>query len=318
MKNLLLLLYVILYSQLNAQPYYFSENSASYEPLTDSISINNSAVWSGFQTFNVPIGFSFNYMDDNFTTFDFEASGRIIFDANHYYFADLFTVAGLEDKGSSSSLSPISYKVEGVAGSQIFKLEVSNATFSGDLTSTVSFQIWLYEADGNLELHMGPNTINSPSSAFVNGPFCAVHHVNNWAPTTYTYGYAVYDDLNNLQDSTFNGTGISTSPLTLDDCPNEGSVYIFSKNMPSSSVSKFSFNQQEIHVYPNPSTDFVFRKLHKPEEDRVQFRNQNGRLVLSSKIQDQYDIRSLSNGIYIMQFIDKNGNVISETRLVKN
>jgi len=318
MKKLLFLIALIVSSQVNAQPYYFSESQSNYEALTDSTTVNNGAVWSGFQTFNVPIGFTFDYMDGSFTSFDFEASGRIIFDASHYYFADLFTVSGLQDKGTSSSLSAVSYKLEGTSGSQIFKLEVANATFSGDLSSTINFQIWLYEADGKLELHMGPNNIPTPSLAFGSGPFCAVHHVSNWGPMTYAYGLTVYDDLANLQDSTFSGTGISTSALTLDDCPAEDVVYIFSLNDPSVSVSPISFSPKAVKIYPNPTTDFIYRKVNNPNEDRVEFRKENGRLIMKTAIQDKYDIRSFPNGLYIMLIFDKEGNVISENRLVKN
>jgi Secretion system C-terminal sorting domain len=318
MKKLFILFALIVSSQALAQPYYFSESQSNYEALSDSTTVNNGAVWSGFQTFNVPIGFSFDYMDGSFTSFDFEASGRIIFDASHYYFADLFTVSGLQDKGTSSSLSPVSYKLEGAAGSQIFKLEISNATFSGDLSSTISFQIWFYEADGTLELHMGPNTIPTPTSAFGSGPFCAVHHVSNWGPMTYAYGFTVYDDLANLQDSTFSGTGISTSTLTLDNCPAEDVVYTFSQDDPSVSVSPISFSAKSVKIYPNPTTDFIYRKVNNPDEDRVEFRKENGKLVKTMAMQEKYDISSFQNGLYIMLILDKEGKILSENRMVKN
>jgi hypothetical protein len=304
MKTLLLLLSITFGMSVLAQPYYFSEYESDYEGLTAPTLVNGTTVWSGFQTFSVPIGFSFDYMDASFTSFDFEATGRIIFDANHYYFADLFTVSGLQDKGTS--------------GSQIFKLEVSNATFAGDLTATIDFQIWLYESDGRLELHMGPNTINDAGAAFTSGPFCGVNHITNWTPATYGYGLAIYDDLANLKDTTFSGTGITTTPFQLADCPSENTVYCFSPNMPSVSVSPLSFKKNEQIIYPNPSTDFIYRKINNPDEDRVEFRKANGRLLLSSEIKDEYDIRSFPNGLYIMLILDKEGKVLSENRLVKN
>jgi hypothetical protein len=252
MKIFILLPILVSFQLSFAQPYFLWEDQQSYSNLGSPTNVNGSTVWSGFDLFTIPIGFDFEFMDQTFTTFDFEATGRIIFDAAHFYFADLFTVSGLEDKGSATSLSPILYELSGSPGTQIFKLEVRNATFSADPTSTIDFQIWLYEEFSRLELHMGPNSISAPASVFTpsNGPFSAIHHLSSFGPLTYVYGLIGYGSETAPADSTVTGTGFSSIGMTLNACPPEGTIHIYGD---SSSVAGMKETENYIfRFYPNP------------------------------------------------------------------
>jgi hypothetical protein len=234
-----------------AQPYYFWHTTETYSPLVGGTSVNGTTVWNGFDVFNVPIGFSFDFMDASFTSFDFEATGRVIFDAGHYYFADMIVVNGLQDKGAGTSLSPISYELTGSPGTQIFKLQVSNATFSGDLTATVDFQIWMYEQTSLIELHAGPGTIPVPGGAFSGtGPSSGVFHVSNWAPLTYDYGLMTYGIPAWPDDTIFTGTGINTFDIYLDGWPAEDQVYSYGVEAPLALEEKESNSSPKI--WPNP------------------------------------------------------------------
>ena len=69
-------------------------------------------------------GFDFQFMDSTFTSVSLEATGRVIFDDKHFYYADMFVVAGMQDKGTTHSKSPLSFQISGDLGSQILKIEI--------------------------------------------------------------------------------------------------------------------------------------------------------------------------------------------------
>ena len=226
MKNIFFLsLFLIGISQSYAQSYSFSQSNEPYKNLENAVSINTENVWSGFQAFSIPIGFNFQYMDSTFTSVSLEATGRVIFDEKHFYYADMFVVAGMQDKGTMNSLSPLSYQLSGDQGDQILKIEIKNATYKKDLSSTINYQIWLYENNGTIELHMGPNSITNPEAALALGPFSGVFNVTSFSPTTFGYGYAIQGSPISPSDTTFVGTGVDDFGLTLDNIPSNGTVY---------------------------------------------------------------------------------------------
>ena len=225
MKHLLFLsIFLTGIAQSYGQSYSFSQSKESYKQLENAVSINAENLWSGFQTFSIPIGFNFHYMDSTFTSVSLEATGRVIFDEKHFYYADMFVVAGMQDKGTMNSLSPLSYQLSGDQGDQILKIEINNATYKKDLSSTINFQIWLYENNGTIELHMGPNSITNPEAALALGPFSGVFNVTSFSPTTFGYGYAIQGSPISPSDTTFVGTGVDDFGLTLDNSPSELSL----------------------------------------------------------------------------------------------
>lgn len=298
----------------HSQPYYFSHYTETYTPLTSGTSMNNGATWGGFQTFSVPIGFSFDYMGTSFTSVDFEASGRLIFDATHYYFADMFTASGLEDKGSGSSLSPLSYELSGSGGNQILKIEVNNATYQSDPGSTVNFQLWLYESSSRLELHMGPTTVNG-ANAFPSGAFSGVFHVTSWSPLTYGYGLAAYGTPAAPSDSSFSGTGINTFGIVLSDIPAENVVYRYTEDAVVPGVPDHEATSK-IQLYPNPVTSDLYVE-HKQGLSTITIIDCTGRTVYQQSLngdrRHHVDVGFLTKGIYVL-FVNDN---ISPSTFVK-
>lgn len=233
MKHILFLsFYLLSISHSYSQAYSFSQSKELYTFLEDATSINAGNVWSGFQAFEIPIGFPFTFMDSTFTSVSIEATGRLIFDENHYYYADMFVVAGMQDKGLENTLSPLSYQLFGSIGNQILKIEIKNATYKKDLASTINYQIWLHESNGTIELHMGPSTIANSENAFSLGPFSGVFKVTSFSPTTFGYGYAILGSSMSPADTTFVGTGINDFGFRLDNVPLETTVYKFLTEMP--------------------------------------------------------------------------------------
>ena len=233
MKLVIFIISLFSISKSYTQAYSFSQSQEVYIALEASTSINKDSIWSGFQAYTIPIGFPFSYMDSSFTTVSLEATGRLIFDDAHYYYADMFVVLGMQDKGGSSSLSPLSYQLSGTLGDQILKIEIQNATYNNDLNSTINYQIWLYESDGKIELHMGPNIIAHPESAFIRGPFSGVFHMTSFTPASFDYGYALIGASSSPSDTSFVGSEINDSEFILDSAPAELTVYSFSLNSSS-------------------------------------------------------------------------------------
>lgn len=224
----LLIVFLISMTQSYSQSYSFSQFQEQYIPLEEGTSINKDSIWSAFQAYAIPIGFPFSYMGNSYTCVSLEATGRLIFDDDHYYYADMFVVLGMQDKGVLTSLSPLSYLLSGDKGDQILKIEINNATYKSDLSSTINYQIWLHERNGSIELHMGPNNINNPKDAFSRGPFSGVFNVTSFSPISFTYGYALLGDSSSPSDTSFVGSKIDDKGFTLDSAPSEHTVYRFS------------------------------------------------------------------------------------------
>lgn len=244
MKKLTLLLILINLSSIHSQVYYFSQKTETYAPLQNANSVNKGVVWGGFQTFKLNLGFEFPFMDKKFTTVDFEVTGRLIFDLDHYYFADMFVALGMKDKGVNASLSPISSTLVGIAPNRIFKLQVSNAGLTTSLAATMNYQIWIFE-DGTLEYHTGPNMSVTQSGIFtLGGPYSGVFQIESWTPLKYKEGTLIYADPQIPKDSSFKSSSINTSNYALNYSPSEGTVYIYSRKKPSSinEVSKQKIN----------------------------------------------------------------------------
>lgn len=288
---------------LQAQIYYFSHGTQTYTELTNATSVNNGQVWSGFQTFSIPIGFTFDYMSTSFQTVDLEATGRLIFDANHFYYADMFVAQGLRDAGSTSSQSPISYKVVGIPGDRVLKIEIKDATYSGDMTANVNFQIWLYEGDGALELHMGPTTIPNPGGAFSNGnPFSGLHRVTQFSPLTYHYGLLLHGDPASPGDSTISGSSMNVFGITLSGAPVDGQKYRFGTTIPASISEP---GERVFSIYPNPAGPFAKLAIDAEfaEAVELQLLDLSGRRIAAFEVNTtttQLDLSAIPKGMYVI------------------
>jgi len=62
--------------------------------------------------------------------------------------------------------------------------------------------------------------------------------------------------------------------------------------------------KDNIQIYPNPTTDFIYLKLSsKNKIDEAVIYDNSGRLILKTKIEsDKIDLRSLNIGIYLLYF----------------
>lgn|GEM_PF-2564242 len=278
-----------------SQPYQFSYNNQTYSAISNGISANNGAVWGGFQTFAIPIGFTFNYMGNSFTSLDFEATGRVIFDVNHYYFFDGFTHNGLRDQGypSGTSSSPITYATSGTSGNRILKIQISNAKISAQAGSSLDYQLWFYENGGKIEAHMGNHNINSATI------FAGVFHVSSFSPTNYAYGLSLYGNQNNPSDTTYSGSGIGS--FTLPNFPTSNTVYIYQPGSPTQ-IKELTSNAIS---FTKISEDIIAISCNH-EIKKVEVYNSNGQLLLNQKSSHISGLSKLSKGIYFISVVTDN------------
>jgi len=145
---------------------------SSYMDLTGATSINNGEIWDEPE-YVVPMAFPFELNGHPVTTLHFNGSGTSMGSSTGVPFviAEILSFENdLIDRGAigGTSLSPMSYTVEGDPGSRIQKIEIKNAgsyyewDVHGTLDMYVNVQCWLFEGSNNIEFHYGPSFIDNP------------------------------------------------------------------------------------------------------------------------------------------------------------
>ena len=148
-------------------------------PYNDLVGGQNlvTAPWEDIE-FEVPLGFSLALFKDTIQSLhslENFAGGFLISDLNleatnviNEFSPDLV------DRGYEldTLLSPITYTTAGTPGNQIFTLEFENAGFYyGEILDTIytdfiNYQLIIYEASGDIEMHIGPYSIANPGLDF--------------------------------------------------------------------------------------------------------------------------------------------------------
>jgi hypothetical protein len=208
--------------------YALSTSTDTYTDLTGATSINTGDIWDDPE-YNMHIAFPFMINGNPVTDLTFYGLGDLMHaptadpDVETYIFS---FETDLIDRGSNglNSLSPISYKVEGPAGSRIQKLEFKNAGSYyemdelGTLDMYINFQMWLYEGSNTIEFHYGPSSISNPDLFYGGEP----------GPLSGTTDYNEIDEI--VSNGHFlNGTAgnpfLSEDPAILSGTPTDGTVY---------------------------------------------------------------------------------------------
>ncbi|MFZ1677776.1 MAG: hypothetical protein WAT91_10915, partial [Saprospiraceae bacterium] len=143
-----------------------------YNDLTGATSLNNGEIWDEPE-YIFPIAFPFELNGNSITYLQFTSSGSA--SSSPTPDPQITTLVfpfetDLIDRGALGlvSLSPISYKVEGVAPNRIEKMEFKNAGSYYEMDSNntlnmfINFQLWLYEGSYTVEFHFGSHFINDP------------------------------------------------------------------------------------------------------------------------------------------------------------
>ncbi|MDG1333136.1 MAG: T9SS type A sorting domain-containing protein [Crocinitomicaceae bacterium] len=295
-----------------------------------STSLNNGLTWDD-PYFNVPIGFTFEYFGESTTTIDISddglggilSVGDCAIDPTFSYLVAYGT--DIIDRGydGAASLSNISYKTEGTAGSRICKIEWNNVGFysgtndmNGDRIDFLNFQLWLYETSNAVEIRFGPKSITEPSIDFEGetGSFVVLAHDIDCASSD-IFGHQLmlsgspgnpdfYDNVYNLEDTL----------VFLDGAIPPFMVYRF---VPESTASQDELSAvAPFSIVPNPA-DFELRLLKgegaEEEIRRASIVDLNGKLLVNNlEFNQAISIAGLQSGMYFVQVEMKSGEMYSE------
>ena len=337
MKKTLLFISIFLVSTFSFSQYSFSKSTGTYSNLVSPTSLTNGITWDDPQ-FTVPIGFNFKYFDSTISTFyieDYGFGAHLAINDNETgkiptlipYGSDIIDRAYDLVSGTSTSggLSPISYKLSGITGARILKIEWKNVGFYGDIddddvsTDFTNFQLWLYEGSNNIEIHFGPNSITSPLLSYDGEGGTSIELMSN-------YDY----DLDDYGPNSIILRGNPTAPNvkiinTFDSLefmngtiPN-GTIYKFTKTGGTASVkeSKLIFNTK---IYPNPANNFI--KVASEDVTKkisqIQIMDMNGKIIKTVVNQfNTIDVSQFNSGIYLVKVSSEDG-LISNSKFVKN
>ena len=301
--------------------YFFSKTTGTYVDLTGAISINNSQLWDDPE-YVIPIGFNFDLYDITIDSLYFGiglgglVSSKIDTNYEAEYLINPFET-DLIDRGdiSGTSQSPISYKVEGLPGNRILKVEWKNAGFYdeddslGTLNDYINFQLWIYEGTHDIEMHFGSNMITNPT-------------INYFGETGASIGL-LDNDLNNaylLSDIPSNPILVDTLSF-LNGTPSDGTIYKFSKNTVGIEANNSTI--YAVKVYPNPlQTEAIFQTQKILKDAILTIYNSNGQVVkqianISGKEVTIHRANLLS-GLYFIRLTENNKVIASDKLIIKD
>lgn len=308
MKKITLLLFLVFNLTLSAQGYNFTQLTGNYSNLTASLSINNGEIWDDPE-YSLTLPFAPNIngnVNANFKVYDsylVQQTTGTIFQVVASMNNDLIDLGD----GGSTSLSPISYKIDGAIGSRIAKIEYQNCGGWGDTSQSmfVNFQIWLYEGSNIIEYRYGPSSVTDTS----------IFYGGETGPVVGVSGVDVND---NLSD-TYLLTDDATSPtLTgtlsyLTGAPAPNTIYRFTPT----ALSNLETNTTSVTLYPNPFNDFINVSGLKSEFNYAIY-DLNGKLIKngeSNTESTQIETKSIASGIYFLKIISENESIVK--KLVK-
>lgn len=283
-------------ASVNAQSYSFSQSTATYTALSGAkvIPFTDFDPQSDLYWVDELIGETFYFygrpfkLDTSAKFFFIQAGGdlRIDNDSALAIIDGAFTYLDSIDAQSS-----VSYKIEGVSGNKILKVQWKNLKVRvGQIGNYLNMQIWVYQQSGVVEIRYGPRSSNNASGFNINtgpqvgmffSPFsfsgCYEKLWVNGSPTAFTL------------DSNANYVFKAMSGI-----PAEGTVYRFSPRFLVG--TKELKGKSEYFMYPNP----VKNELYFSENGNYEVYDITGRLMLHKYDVKQLDVSSLAPGIYFI------------------
>ena len=315
------------FAPLKSQTYSFQVATSPYADLTNPISLNNGEVWE-MPGYIIPIGFDFWYFHEYIDTLYFfaESAGMLSTSNEEGGYHKLIIPFGamLIDRGygTSQSLSPLSYELSGEPGGRILIIEWKNVGFGFEyaaintLNDFVNFQLWLYEASGNIELHFGPLRIVHPEFAYVDasGPGVALVPQYDYEEDTLSSASLW------LQGNPGSPVMIQTAEFTyLQGSIQPNTVYQFN----NLTVGAIKNPMNVAVVYPNPAKDYLTIRLTSNATSiaEISICDINGRIVYQATQNPnqsgelQVPVSELENGVY--QVVIRQGEGVTSSRFVK-
>lgn len=337
MKTYLTSFFAMLSFYAFSQAYTLETVKAPFNYLSDSISLNEGLTWDD-HNFEIPLGFNFKFFDQTVSTWYTGFLGSSIAtqkdeDVDFGYAlisgfgADLIDINyDLQSSDPQPGAgSPVSYRIDGPAGNRIAKIEWRNAGFyyeleeKGSNLMRTNYQIWLYEKDGVIEVHFGPNRVTDPRLVLEDQASAFVFLIPE-----------VGSDDDNIFPSggvTLGGTPgdvklVELEPDTrfvpgFEGLFTDGTVLRFT---PATSVSADGLKAHTLVVLPNPVQDQLQVQVSGDDAvrvERVSILDINGRTQAQWANQaGGYDVSALAAGVYYLQVATNAG--VSIHKLVKH
>jgi len=336
-KSFLIFSLLFIFSKNNAQifPYNLVTETDTYTDLQGATVLTGVGdFWDDPNFSDIPLGFNFEFFGNVYTTLildDFFLGGMLTFNDLDDSESSPILIAYIDDlmdvENSDENIqSTISHKTEGSAGSQVFKMEWNNCGFfneisdSSSIDNIINFQLWIYEATGNIEMRFGPSTLPEPGIIHDFGsPIIGM--ANEF------FGY----------DETFDRFWFATGPIdaptvdtiaTIDDLytaqgftsePEDGRVFRF-ENI---DLNIFSPKKElEVKVYPSVVVDEFYVEVSQEvlsKNTQLVILNNLGQTVFSKRITDvkeQLDASIFPKGIYYVSIANEEGR--GTQKIVKN
>jgi len=292
--------------------YTLTTTTASFSLLTGAISLSNNTPWDD-PTFIIPLPFTFNVQGEQVDSLVMDGLGGNLLGIRNG--ATTVTIIApfdvdLIDRGydSSISLSPISYKVDGSAGSRILKVEWKDAgsyaeyaDSGGVLNMYISFQAWIYEGSNIIEYRYGTNTINNPSLFYDgdDGAFIGTAIVDGAAAVA------------NLLNGPVANPSLSMLLESITGTPASGTLYRLTPLGGTSSVSENNL-AHKMKAWPNPVTDVLNLELKNEQQARIALYNLQGQKVkqqLLTESRSSLDLSDLPAGAYLIRMEGQAGSM---------
>lgn len=310
--------------------YSFSTFTAPYTTIA-GVSVTNGLMWDE-DIDTIPVGFNFklyNMQNDtiSFIGGSYGSFNDVINDplltALSPMFEDLCDKAfdpAVNVEGDPGGVSNISYTTTGTAGNRICKIEVNNAGFYGEnsavttTSSTVNYQVWLYETSNDIEFRFGNMTILNAAINFLNpgGFICGVIDELDFNNVTAT-------NSNLLNGPHANPTMVGLSPTGTDyitGTPQNGRVYRFTNNTITSVKQNSKVNG--LGLYPNPAKNklYVANISSELNNARIEFYDLAGKQIHSENLKEQIDLSSFTKGIYLVKIKTQNNESVFVNKII--
>ncbi|MCF6307727.1 MAG: T9SS type A sorting domain-containing protein [Flavobacteriaceae bacterium] len=312
--TLVVFLFII---ETNAQSVYnFETENLTYQDLTGSISLNNGEYWDDPE-FIIPFGFDFqisSFLFDTIYVIEFGPGGILSSSNNDTGILPIFApitqdIESREDvKGNSTS--PISYKVEGVAGSQILKIEWKNFGFYGDTTENdfMNMQVWLYEGTNVIEYRYGESDINNPNESFEGGTGPVVILFTSFNIDTGVFvdnGYMLHGNPEDPSVLVYEAGSEPGELAALEGIIPNGTVYRFTPE----ELSIEDYQEIEFNIFPNPVSSYLFFQTNITEYKVSVYNNLGQEMYVQNNQENSINVSNLSSGLYIVKFETEKGFV---------
>lgn len=300
-----------------AQTYTFSHFNETYQVFSDGTLMDFDSI-CGYEELppSAPIGFQMPYFGYFMSTIRVDQSFLMTDNLSTVPGEDV--IAQMFALSANYSLVPyptsaVRYKTEGVSGSKIFKLQFEDLRIENDSVGNdrCNYQVWMYEANGRIEVRTGPYQISQEDGYFSGelGVMSGLALLDLVNEEIFPGVIFLMDDAN--YPSAFYNATAEFAPTVIGH-PSDGMVYRFDKTILSVE------NLQDLNsyeIYPNPATSIIELKGDFSAETSVKVYDLKNQL-LGTYTDSKINIEALSSGIYMVVLTNSNGSVTK--KFVKN